>query len=392
MRKMPLGDVLSDIENGLSVKQSKDAGGTPITRIETISTGEVNPAKVGYAGISGGSHPRRLLRRGDILFSHINSFEHVGKCAIYQGSPPELIHGMNLLRLRPGTELVLPKYLLFAIRSPEFRSSIRPYINRAVYQASISIANLIRVEVPVPGIDEQLHIVRVLEEANRLVVKRERAIALMDELVQSIFLEMFGDPASNPKGWDRCTIGDLIESANYGTSQKAGPSGNVPVLRMGNITVRGEIDLSDLKFLQGEDVAEKYIVRKGDILFNRTNSADLVGKTAVFRDDSTMAYAGYLVRMRTNDANDPDYISAFLNSGYGKRVLRGIARSIVGMANINARELKSIPIPAVPLDLQRDFADKLQLIERQKRVQKSSLMKLAEIFISLQSKAFRGEL
>jgi type I restriction enzyme S subunit len=117
------------------------------------------------------------------------------------------------------------------------------------------------------------------------------------------------------------------------------------------------MNLTDLKFMQlTARHRERYIVRAGDVLFNRTNSPDLVGKTAIYRNMKPMAYAGYLVRLRTNGENDPEYLSSFLNTGYAKRMLRGMCKSIIGMANINATEIQAMRIPQPSLALQNEFA------------------------------------
>jgi type I restriction enzyme S subunit len=133
-------------------------------------------------------------------------------------------------------------------------------------------------------------------------------------------------------------------------------------------------------------------VREGDILFNRTNSPDLVGKTAVFRHSEPMAYAGYLVRLRVNQEATSEFISAFLNSRYGKATLRGMCKSIIGMANINATEVQTIRIPKPPVELQRTFARLVIEMESHTRRQLSSEASMDAQFASLQHRAFRGEL
>ncbi|TLF81267.1 restriction endonuclease subunit S [Nocardia cyriacigeorgica] len=254
----------------------------------------------------------------------------------------------------------------------------------------INPAELGKFTLPVPPIAVQRRIAEVLDHVDALREKRRKSIALLDELAQSIFLDMFGDP-SKPSAWPVRTIGDLTESATYGTAEKAAPSGPIPVLRMNNITYAGRMDLRDLKYLASEP-PERYMVRAGDILFNRTNSAELVGKTAVFTGNAPMAYAGYLIRLRANCDNDPDYISSFLNTSYSKRVLRAMCKSIVGMANINAKELKSIRVPQPPYELQRIFAHRLRQLRSQEATHRSHLAHLDTLFSSLQSRAFRGEL
>jgi type I restriction enzyme S subunit len=204
---------------------------------------------------------------------------------------------------------------------------------------------------------------------------------------------MFGHPATNPKGWTIRKIGDLLESATYGTSEKSSTAGEFPVLRMNNITRTGETDLTDLKYmdLKPRDF-ERYLVKTGDVLFNRTNSAELVGKTAIFRHSEQMAYAGYLVRLRTNIDNDPEYLAGFLNTPYSKRMLRAMCKSIVGMANINAKEVQAMKIAQPPIALQKEFGNWIRVIERQKAIHKKFLTELDALFASLQHRAFRGEL
>ena len=162
---------------------------------------------------------------------------------------------------------------------------------------------------------------------------------------------------------------------------------------MGNLTYEGEIDTEDLKHIDiDQSDIEKYTVAPGDILFNRTNSPDLVGKTAVFRGPGVFAYAGYLVRLRVNEFAIPEFVAAYLNSKRGKTILRGMCKAIIGMANINAQELLRIPIPLPPIDLQRAFTDRLAEIDRLKALHRAHLAKLDALFASLQHRAFRGEL
>jgi type I restriction enzyme S subunit len=253
--------------------------------------------------------------------------------------------------------------------------------------------DLARYEIPLPPIAEQRRIADVLDRAEALRAKRRAALAQLDTLTQAIFLDLFGDPVTNPKGWPTSKIGDLLESASYGTNQKCGGMGEFPVLRMNNITRSGEINLTSLKFM---DVAagqrDRYLLRVGDVLFNRTNSADLVGKTALFRDAKRMAYAGYLVRLRVNNENDPEYLAAFLNTDYAKRVLRRMCKSIIGMANISASEIKLMKILVPPAATQRAFANHVAAVEKLKAAQRASLVQMDALFASLQHRAFRGEL
>lgn len=253
-------------------------------------------------------------------------------------------------------------------------------------------AEVAKIKVPLPPLAEQRRIAAILDKADALRAKRREAIAKLDQLLQSVFLDMFGDPATNPKSWPVGVIGDLLESVKYGSAEKAARTGDVPILRMNNITYAGEMDLSDLKYITQEGADEKYLVRPGDILFNRTNSKELVGKTAVYDGPTPMAYAGYLVRARTKPGQAPEYVSGFMNSSYGKATLQGMCKSIVGMANINAREFAAITIALPPTGVQTAYASIVRGIHQRRRVLRSHSEKLDRLFAALQQRAFAGTL
>jgi len=247
--------------------------------------------------------------------------------------------------------------------------------------------------VPYPPLAEQKKIAAILDAADRLRQKDAQLIAKYNELSQSLFLDMFGDPVNNPMGFDKGTIRDLLTTAKYGTSAKAQDNGAYSYLRMNNITYEGEMDFRSLKYINlKEGDKPKYLVKKGDILFNRTNSKDLVGKTGLFNEEQEMAIAGYLIRLRTNDKANPYFIWAYLNSKHGKVVLRHMCKSIVGMANINAQELQNIKILFPPITLQNQFAERIQHIEAQKQQAQAVLQKSDDLFHSLLQRAFKGEL
>ena len=158
---------------------------------------------------------------------------------------------------------------------------------------------------------------------------------------------------------------------------------------MNNITYNGELDLSDLKYITLEkNEEEKYLVEKGDILFNRTNSKELVGKTCVFNLNTPMVIAGYLIKLKVNKQVIPEYISAFLNSVHGKRRLHEMCRNIIGQANINAQELQDISILIPPIELQNQFAERVKMIEKSKFEIQKSIEETQKLFDSLMEKYF----
>ena len=245
------------------------------------------------------------------------------------------------------------------------------------------------IEVPLPLIDEQHRIAAVLDKVSGLIAKRRAQLAKLDELVKVRFVEMFGDPVSNPKGWNNGTIRDVVSEVKYGTSRPAVDGGTYKYLRMGNITFDGNLDLSDLKYINIPDSElEKCMVRKGDVLFNRTNSKELVGKTCVFDLDEPMVIAGYIIRVRVNKKVLPIYLSAVLNSQYGKQILADMCKAIVGQANINAQELQDIAILIPPIELQEKFSNSVETVKKSKLTIQQSLDKLEVLKKALMQQYF----
>ena len=218
-----------------------------------------------------------------------------------------------------------------------------------------------------PALEAQQQIAETLGDVDEAIEILNELLSRHDDLVKSRFIEMFGDPVTNPMGWEVKTIGEIASDVKYGTSAKASDSGKYKYLRMNNLTYDGYLDLSDLKFIDvSEDELEKYVVRKGDVLFNRTNSTELVGKTAFFDFDEDMIIAGYIIRVRLNEAVSPVFFTRFMNMEFMKKQLRSMAKGAVNQANINAQEMKSIRICLPPIELQKQFADFVAFTDKSK--------------------------
>ena len=239
---------------------------------------------------------------------------------------------------------------------------------------SIGRSVLAGLSFPVPPLEEQSRIVAELDLLTGIVDKQNAQLKELDNLAQAIFYDMFGDPIENPKRWEVKKLGDVSTSVSYGTSSPSSTVGKYKYLRMNNITYEGFLDLTDLKYIDVDDAEfEKYSVREGDVLFNRTNSMDLIGKTTYIHNMEPMIIAGYIIRVRLVDSVLPVYVSKFMNMPAMKKKLKGMAKGAVNQANINSKELKSIDIPLPPLALQQSFAEKIQSIEKQKETIRASI-------------------
>lgn len=302
-------------------------------------------------------------------------------------------YNVALVKTVPNPDILDRGYLYHYLCSPIFQNYILNVGSRAA-QAGFNKDDLAGVEIPLPPLTEQKRIGAILDKADAIRRKRQQAIQLADEFLRAVFLDMFGDPVTNPKGFPLGTIRDLVESANYGSSAKASEAGgDYPILRMGNITYEGAIDMTDLKYIDLTDKEKpKYLAVNGDLLFNRTNSKELVGKTAVYDRDDPVAIAGYLIRVRTNDKGNSHYISGYLNSAHGKATLQNMCKSIVGMANINAQEMQDIPIIIPPVSLQNRYKDIVVSTKEKLAAHQKALNANNELFNALSQKAFSGQL
>ena len=266
------------------------------------------------------------------------------------------------------------------------------YMKRGSRQGkSIDLDRWITYEIPVYPRDMQLEIVDRINMAQSIIDMCQAELQKLDNLIKARFVEMFGTYPANEKGWAIGTIRDLVTEVRYGSSRKAaeGDSGKYPYLRMNNITYGGELDLTDTKTIDiPDEEIDKCTVRRGDLLFNRTNSKELVGKTCVYNRDEMMVLAGFVVRVRLNDRALPEFVSSFLNTEFSKQMLLNMCKAAIGQANINAQELQNIGIYIPPIELQKEFVSFKAQVDKSKVVVQKALDEAQLLFDSLMQRFF----
>lgn len=307
-----LAVILSVLRNGFSCKQSKDGKGLPVTRIETIADGTVNLSRVGYAIIPEESRLKYRLESGDILFSHINSLQHIGKAAIFRGDD-ELYHGMNLLLLRPVANLMSPDFVAHFLRTKDVRLYYQRECKRAINQVSLNTSDVGRLEIPIPPLPEQRRIVAKIESCFSKIDATERTLDKIESFLtkyqQSVLAKAFRGqvvpqnpndesvsrlleriraesakqqagkkkqkdelpsvpedkiPFGIPKSWEWVRLGDLLHFQN-GHSFKASEwaKRGLPIIRIQNLNRNGG---GEFNYFNGKP-AEEWVVRGGDLLF-----------------------------------------------------------------------------------------------------------------------------
>lgn len=389
VKKVKLGNYISQIR-GVSYKPtdlrsnlSKDS--VILLRANNIKDGHINLDDVVYVDRAKVKQ-EQILRTGDILVcTSSGSKDLVGKAALVQETM-DVTFGAFCKVIRSKT--LYANFLGDYFQSEQYKSDISKVC------LGININNLRGEhfdELLISAYDfiKQKEIAERLDKIDFLIDKRKQQLENLDKLIKSQFIEMFGDPASNPYGWEIVTIGDVVTEVRYGTSNPAVEGGQYPYLRMNNITCDGHLDLSNMKYIDiSDDEIEKYIVRKGDILFNRTNSIELVGKTCLFDLDDPMVIAGYIIRIRLNNSLLPVVLSNYLNSNRIKDQLRSMAKGAVNQANINAKELQSIKVYLPPIDRQNKFSHFVEQTDKSKFTIKQSLEQLEILKKSLMQKYF----
>lgn len=336
------------------------------------------------------SRARQLVRACDVLVSTVRPALNAVAMVAPELDGATASTGLTVLRADP-TQLD-GRYLFQWVRTAMFVDEMVRRATGASYPA-VSDRIVRQSSIPLPPVAEQRRIADLLDRTDAVRRKRREALALTEDLLRSTFLEMFGDPVTNPKGWPMRSVLKLSESTQYGTAEKANEEGRgLPVLRMGNLTYEGRIDLGALKHVELSAAdQQKLDLRDGDVLFNRTNSIELVGKTAAWHHGPGFTFAGYLIRLRmTPKVALGDYVVAAMNSASGKRLLRATAKPSINMANLSTKDLGRIVIAVPPLALQQRFRSVASAIQAQRAVYARALGESDRLFAALVDRAFRG--
>ena len=357
-----------------------------------LATGSVNndgilaPELVTYE-----SRPSRadlLAKLGDVCFARMQATRKVLRI---DEAGAEAILSTGFAVLRPNPEYLYSGYLRSWVASDAFQFA-KDRLCTGATQKAITNAKITTLPIPLPPLDEQRRIAGILDAADALRAKRREALAQLDTLLQSTFLDMFGDPVTNPMGWEQCVVGDVVHAAKDGphvspTYEKSG----VPFLSTRHIKP-GEVVWEDLKYI-GQDEAnrqwKKCKPEFGDILYTKGGTTGIAARVTTSEPFAVWVHVALLkpIVKRVH----PIWIEAMLNSAYchtqSQRYTHGIANRDLGL-----KRMIKIQMYLPPLAEQRGFAAIVESIEQQKASQRAHLAELDTLFTSLQARAFRGDL
>lgn len=393
------------IRNGLTVEQRKEIGKIKITRIETISDGFINENKVRSAsGLSLSQVDKYRIRKGDILFSHINSDPHLGKTAIALKDYVDLIHGMNLLLLRANQKVLDPQFLHFVCCYYRMTGIFVKICSRSVNQSSINQAKLKALEIPLPPLSEQRKIAAVLGLIQRAIEQQEQLLQLTTEMKKTLLNQLFTQGLRNepqkqteiglvPESWDIVRLGDAFETQlGKMLSQKArGGDDPKPYLRNKNVQW-GRIDVSDffhMDFTEREKA--KFLLHPGDLL---VCEGGVPGRAAIWHGGiEECYYQKALHRLRPKDEHiTNEFMAYWLSFSFEIQNLYGIAGASSTIAHLPEVQLKALSIPLPERSEQDEMCAVLAQVDEKIFVLERKRKCLTDLFRTLLHKLMTAQI
>lgn len=348
-----------------------------------------------YAEVAKGFTP---FLDGDVLVAKITPCFENGKIA--QARLPRS-HGFgstefHVIRARP--EIAESRYLHHYLRLAEVRANGQRRMTGSGGQRRVPASFLAELAVPLPPLEEQRRIAAILDQAETLRTQRRAALALLDRLTQSLFLEMFGDPVANDRGWpDTLTLGEvaaITSGVTKGRKLEGKVTRKVPYLAVANVQDKA-LRLGDIKSIEAtEDEIAKYRLQKDDLLLTEGGDPDKLGRGSLWHNElPECIHQNHIFRVRlTHAALHPLFLNWLVGSTRGKNYFLRSAKQTTGIASINMTQLRRFPLLVPPLPLQQTFATRIASIEALKATHRRALAALDALFASLQQRAFAGAL
>ena len=340
------------------------------------------------------------FRRDDVIVAKITPCFENGKVALVSTKHDWGFGSTEFHVLRADKRRILPKYLYHLVRSNNIRLMGVQRMTGSAGQKRVPKAFWEQLQIPLPALSEQKRIAAILDKADALRAKRRAALAKLDTLLQATFLDMFGDPVTNPMGWDVVKLSSVADVVSGVTKSKSRVKGKetitIPYMRVANVQdgriLTAEEHLKTIEVLP-EDV-EKYLLKSGDILLTEGGDPDKLGRGGIWRGEvDKCIHQNHVFRVRINqDSFQPEYLSALIGSPYGKLYFLKAAKQTTGIASINRTQLRAFPVLRPSIGLQEVFRTFLVNLETQKFIHETCLVKLDSLFHSLQQRAFKGEL
>lgn len=386
----PLGDVVEETQYGTPLKANEEGAGVPVLRMNNITySGVLDLTDLKHVEVPDRSFEQYSVRRGDLLFNRTNSQELVGKMAVWNRDEQYAFAGY-LVRLRLKLTRADPAFVGAWFNTPEMKALLRTRAKPSINMANISATEVLKFPVVLPPLPEQRRIAALLDRAEALRAKRRAALAQLDALTQSLFLDLFGDPVTNPKRWPRKPLVEIGNVITGNTPPRANPGyygTHIEWAKSDNINTPHYYLTKATEGLSESGKAVARTAPAGSILVTCiAGSPECIGNAAM--TDREVAF-NQQINAFVPISGDVHFLYAQMR--VGKTLIQ--AASTAGMKGMVSKgRFERILLIFPPIELQCEFSRRVTAVEKLKTSQRASLAALDALFASLQYRAFRGEL
>ena len=381
------------IQNGANIKQGDVDDGFPITRIETTANDKFNRDRMGYAGITDISkYESYVLEDGDLLMSHINSVQYLGRTVLYVKEADEtIIHGMNLLRLKARRNIIDPSYARYCFYGHSFRSKISNITKKSVNQASFAVKDLKQIKIEVPSLSEQDQIVKILDGIQNLIQMRNDELSALDDLIKARFVEMFGNPLDGTAKYPIHQVGEVANSVDPQPSHRTPPidEDGIPYVSTKDCDYKtGKIDFEGARKVSREVLEEhlnRYTLHDGDFVIGKIGT---IGNPVFVpaRDDYTLS-ANVVLVQPDSDLVSPYFLKHSFESDFVERQFAE-AKNSTSQAAFGIQKVRTVKVMNPGLNIQRGFADFVKQVDKSKAAVQKALDEAKLLFDSLMQEYF----
>ena len=332
-------DTFIEIRNGINVTQSDEQGKYRVTRIETIADGIVDFERVKWTNDKVSED--RIMQKGDILLSHINSYKHLAKSALYDSEIDNVIHGINLVRFRPNKEKINPVYAKYIFKSSQFIDKARSFAQRAVNQASIRVSDLKGIQIPLPPLSFQKEVVSEIDSYQKIIDGAR-------QVVENYRPRIDIDPE-----WEMVELGDMCDVRDGTHDSPKYVQDGYPLITSKNIK-NGGIDFSDVNFISKEDfdkINQRSMVDNGDIVMPMIGT---IGNPIVVRKEREFAIKNVaLIKFYSDSKIDRYFLRVILDSEYFNQQYQskasGSTQKFISLGFIRSMQ---IPLPTIQMQIE----------------------------------------
>ena len=398
MKTVPLGQLTTLVSSGSTPKGGSkiylDSGPVMLIRSQNVLMRHLSLDDVAFITDDIASEMKRtVVHPGDVLLNITGA--SIGRVAVFDLEATKANVNQHVCIIRPKVDQLSHRYLMHFIARPHFQERINSTQNGGTRQA-LNFSQIRDFQIPLPPLHEQRRIAAILDKAAAIRRKRQEALALTNKFLRSAFLEMFGDPVTNPKGWPVVKLEETLSlKPQIGTIVPAQEVGQQIVVRVGELgDYNVALERSKRVTLQGSEL-KRFELIPGDFLLARAiGSEEHLGKASVLQPvDQTVVFDSHVMRLRFKEKYlDPMFFLQWLRTEGGRALFMRRAGRTAVQFNINARQISDIDIPLPEFSFQKEFRELFTRVRCLHQKHYQSFQFEESLFNSLTQRAFRGEL